>query len=209
LFLLIHVESRELVESAGGITPGGISLKAMEVKDLLVPLSEYATVAQEATLYDAILALEEAQAEFDQSHYRHRAILVFDEQDRVIGKLGLFDILMALESKYNEIGDLAKLSGLGLSPTFVKSIFRNYSFWSEPLESICRNAAEQKVKDIMHILTEREYIEETAPLDEAIHQLIMGHHQSLIVTRGEEIIGIVKLSDIFGEICQMIKASQG
>jgi CBS domain containing-hemolysin-like protein len=175
----------------------------------MVPLSEYATVAQEATLYDAILALEQAQEEFDQSHYRHRAILVFDEQDRVIGKLGLFDILMALENKYNEIGDLERHCGLGLSPTFVKSILQNYSFWSEPLEAICRNAAEQTVKDIMHRLTEREYIDESAPLDEAVHQLIMGHHQSLIVTRGEEIVGILKLSDIFREICLMIKASQG
>jgi CBS domain containing-hemolysin-like protein len=60
----------------------------------------------------------------------------------------------------------------------------------------------------MHILTEREYIDEAAPLDEAIHQLIMGHHQSLIVTRGDEIIGILKLSDIFREICLMIKASR-
>jgi len=181
--------------------------KAMLVRDLMVPLSEYATVSQEATLYDAILALEKAREEFDQSHYRHRAILVFDEQDRVIGKLGLFDILLALETKYTEIGDLERLSGLGLSPQFVKSLFRHYSFWSEPLASICGNAAGQKVKDIMHILVEREYIDESSPLDEAVHQLIMGHHQSLIVTRGDEIIGILKLSDIFGEICQMIKAS--
>jgi hypothetical protein len=64
------------------------------------------------------------------------------------------------------------------------------------------------VKDIMHTLTEREYIEESAPLDEAIHQLIMGHHQSLIVTRGEGITGILKLSDIFREICLMIKESR-
>jgi len=173
----------------------------------MVPLSEYATVSQEATLYDAILALEKAQKEIDQSHYRHRAILVFDSQNRVIGKLGLFDILMALESKYNEIGDLERLCGLGLSPTFIKSILRNYSFWSEPLESICRNAAEQQVKDILHVLTEGEYIDESAPLDEAIHQLIMGHHQSLIVTRGEEVIGILKLSDIFAEICVLIKGA--
>jgi len=183
-------------------------LKAMVVKDLMVPLSEYASVSQDATLYEAILALEKAQEEFDQSHYRHRAILVFDDQDCVIGKLGLFDILMALENKYTEIGDLERLGGLGLSPNFVKSLRSNYSFWSEPLEAICRNAAAQTVRDIMHTLTEREYIEESAALDEAIHQLIMGHHQSLIVTRGDEIVGILKLSDIFGEICMMIKASQ-
>lgn len=182
-------------------------MKSMIVKDLMVPLSEYATVSREATLYDAILALEKAQREFDQTHYRHRAILVFDDRDRVIGKLGLFDILVALERKYAEIGDLERLSSLGLSPEFVKTLFRSYSFWSEPLDAICRNAAEQRVEDIMHILTEGEYIDQQAALYEALHQLIMGQHQSLIVTTGEEIIGILKLSDIFAKICQMIKAS--
>ena len=182
-------------------------MKARLVKDLMVPLSEYATVSQEATLYEAILALEKAREEFDQSHYRHRAILVFDERDRVIGKLGIFDILMALESKYHEIGDLTRLAGLGLNPEFVTSILRNHSFWSEPLESICRSAAGQKVKDLMHFLSEREYIDEIATLDEAVHRLIIGHHQSLVVTLGDEIVGILKLSDVFGEVCQTIKAS--
>ena len=181
-------------------------MKARLVKDLMVTLSEYATVSQDVTLYEAILALEKAREEFDQSHYRHRAILVFDEQDRVIGKLGIFDILMALESKYHEIGDLARLAGLGLSPQFVTSILRNNSFWSEPLESICRSAAGQRVKDIMHLLSEREYIDETATLDEAVHRLIIGNHQSLVVTRKNEIIGILKLSDIFAEVCKTIKA---
>jgi len=54
-------------------------MKDTPVKTLMVPLSEYATVAQDATLYEAILALENAQAEFDETRYRHRAMLVYDE----------------------------------------------------------------------------------------------------------------------------------
>ena len=45
------------------------------VKDLMVPISEYATVAKGSTLFEAVLALEKAQEEYDHSKYHHRAVL--------------------------------------------------------------------------------------------------------------------------------------
>lgn len=39
------------------------------VKELMVPLSEYATVPVGSTLFDAVLALEKAQEEFDRTKY--------------------------------------------------------------------------------------------------------------------------------------------
>ena len=179
-------------------------MKSLSVRDLMLSLSEYATVSDEATLYDAIVALDQAHAK-NQGYYGHRAVLVYDNEHRVIGKLGLFDMLMALEDKYSEIGDLERLSGLGLSSHFVKSIFNNFSFWSRPLDEVCADAANLRVSDIMHILTENEYIDESASLDEAIHQFVIGHHQSLLVTRGEEIIGILRLTDMFTAVFHMMK----
>ena len=52
-------------------------MKNYKVQDLMVPLSEYATVTEKATLYDAVNALEKAQEDFDHTRYRHRAVLVF------------------------------------------------------------------------------------------------------------------------------------
>lgn len=51
------------------------------VKNLMVPLDEYTTVSETATLYEAILALEKTQEEQDITRYQypHRPILVFDE----------------------------------------------------------------------------------------------------------------------------------
>jgi CBS domain containing-hemolysin-like protein len=51
-------------------------VKAKLVKDLMVPLSEYATVSEDATLSDAVAALKQSQADYDRTKYRHRAILV-------------------------------------------------------------------------------------------------------------------------------------
>ena len=87
-------------------------------------------------------------------------------------------------------------------------MLHQFNLWDSPLRDVCQKAATRKVKDFMYSPTDGEFVDADAALDEAIHQLIMGHHQSLIVTRGDEIVGILKLSDIFGEICMMIKASQ-
>lgn len=53
---------------------------------------------------------------------------------------------------------------------------------------------------------EGEYVAENATLDEAIHLLVMGNHQSLLVPRDKSIIGILRLTDVFREVCRMIKA---
>jgi len=36
--------------------------------------------------------------------------------------------------------------------------------------------------------------------------MIMGHHQSLLVTSGEGIVGILRLSDVYKEVSNRIKA---
>ena len=43
-------------------------MRNVVVKELMVRLEEYATVPQEATLYEAILALEKAQMTLEPSH---------------------------------------------------------------------------------------------------------------------------------------------
>jgi CBS domain-containing protein len=58
----------------------------------------------------------------------------------------------------------------------------------------------------MHSPKQGEYIAENTGLDEAIHQMLLGRHNSLLVTRGEEIVGILRLTDVFAYVCNNIKA---
>jgi CBS domain-containing protein len=181
-------------------------VKTISVKVLMVPLAEYATISEQATLYDAVLALEKAQEAFDPKRHRHRAVLVFNKKNKIVGKLGQLDILKSLEPKYAEMGDLGPLSRTGFSPQFLRSMIEKFALWDESLTDICRKAARLKVKDIMYTPTEGEYVEENASLGEAIHQLVMGHHQSLLVTSGGEIVGILRLVDVFKDVCDTMKS---
>jgi len=180
-------------------------MKEYKVKDIMVPISEYATVSEDATLYEAVLALEKAQQEFDRSHYAHRAILIFNKNQKITGKVSQLDVLRALEPKYNEIQDHSGLSRYGFTKKFIKSVMGQYNLWTNPLSDICRKAAEIKVSQIMYSPTEGEFVDENASMGEAIHMLVMGHHQSLLVTSKDNIIGILRLTDVFGVIFHTMK----
>jgi CBS domain-containing protein len=173
--------------------------------DIMVPLAEYATVSQDASLFEAVQALEKAQTRFDQNKYRHRAILVYNEQDKIVGKLSQMDVIRALEPKYKEMGDISKMSHWELSPAFIKSMMKSFDLWQTPLEDICRKAGQIKVKDIMYTPAAGEYVNRDTTLDQAIHQLIVGHHQSLLVTQEERVVGILRLTDVFHQVCKVIK----
>jgi CBS domain-containing protein len=171
----------------------------------MVPLSEYATVSEDATLYEAILALEEAQAKHVKTPYSHKAILVFNKENKIVGKIGQVDVLRALEPKYESIIDSGSLSRFGYANHFLKSLVSRYQLWDKPLNDICKKAGSLKVKTFMVTPTEGEYISEESSLDEAIHMFVMANHQSLIVKKGNEITGILRLVDLFHKVSETIK----
>jgi CBS domain-containing protein len=67
-------------------------------------------------------------------------------------------------------------------------------------------ASKIRVKNIMSTLTKGEFVDEDANLEQAMHLFVIGHHQSLLVTRKSEIVGILRLTDVVNEICRAIEA---
>jgi len=184
--------------------------KASTIKGLMVPLTEYATVFEGANILEAIDALEKSQKAFDQNRYRHRAVLVLNDEKYVVGKLSQHDIIQALEPEYKESKQRKKgaLSNFGFSSKFIESVSMQYSMWDKPLQNLYKKAFEQKVKTFMYKPTEGEYINVSANMNEAIHQLIVGKHHSLLVTNGSDIVGVVRLTDVFEFIRLRLKTMQ-
>jgi len=181
-------------------------MDSIQVKDLMVPLEDYATVSEDATLSEAVLVLEEAQKNFDQNRYQHRAILVYEKTGKIVGKVSQFDILKALEPKLEGTDKLKKLDRFGMNTAYLRDMIHQYGLFKKPLQDICEKAASLKVKNVMYTPSQGEIVSEESALNEAILQLLAGHHQSLLVTRGSEIVGILRLTDVFKEVTDMIKA---
>ena len=175
------------------------------VKELMVPLSEYATVAVGSTLFDAVLALEKAQAEFDHTRYKHRGVIILDKDERVVGKLDQLDVLSALEPKNGNLHEINELSQFGFSPDFVHKLRKQRRLKVAPLKDLCSKASKLKVEDFMRTLSEGDFIEEDAYLDVAVMQLVTVRHISLLVTRNKEIVGILRMSDAFAAVYHNMK----
>ncbi len=180
-------------------------MNTKRVKDLMVPIDEYAVVAENATLAEALKALDSAQKKLPAGKPPHRAVLVKNAAGKVVGKLGHHGFLEALEPKYHTLGDVDKLSRAGVSREVMDMMRQNFSFWQDDLDLTCRRAHNIRIKDVMKTV---EYsIEENASLAETIHLLIMWQVLSLLVTRDNQVVGILRLSDLFAEIAEKIKQS--
>lgn len=181
-------------------------MKSQRIEELMVSLSEYATIPETATLYETVVALEKAQEGFDPDRYRHRAVLVLDAHGHVVGKISQTDMLRALEPKYDKLLELESLAYTGMTRSFMKSLMEKYSLWGGAMDDICNKAAVQRVKDFMHVPEDGEYIEVDATQDQAIHQFVIGGYQSLLVRRDDDVVGILRLTDVFAAVSTVVKS---
>lgn len=173
------------------------------VKDLMVPIEEYAVVNDEATLLDALRILDEAQKHLPPGRQPYRAVLVTDKSGNIVGKLGQLVFLNALEPKYTVMGDLGKLARAGVSSELVSSMMEHFRLLQDNLTDLCRRAGRIKVKDVMH--PTKECIDENALLSEAIHGMVLGQTLSILVTRGTQPVGLIRLSDLFDIVADHMK----
>jgi CBS domain-containing protein len=183
-------------------------METKTVKEMMIPLEDYATVQQGATLFDAIQALKEAQNQFVRNRYQHQAVLVFDDKKQIVGKLTQLDVLRSLEPKYKGLDELHNLALLHVDVDAIRSSMETFGLWQKPINDICRKAAAVRVKDIMEKTGKAEYIEEDESINTAIHQLVVGQKKSLLVTRGKKIVGILRLTDVFKQVCDLMEACE-
>ncbi len=94
-----------------------------KVRDLLVPLSEYATTSVDSTLRAAIPALRRLYCEVEEgkcTQAGHRNILVLDDAGELVGILSFRSILQVLIPE-TAGGLAAKLEALGVSMAFAQA----------------------------------------------------------------------------------------
>jgi CBS domain containing-hemolysin-like protein len=167
------------------------------VRELMVPLDAYSHVSEDASLFEAIMSLENAlhkpQEAADPFRPRDRALLVMDQNNKIIGKLSMWDAIKGLDPRSDRQVDAL-------------AMVEDYGLWERPLQNILDRAKAVKAKDLLPKVSEEEYIDENASLNQALHRLITGHHLSLLVNSGKEAVGILRLSDVFREVHGVLKS---
>ncbi len=146
----------------------------MNAKDVMIPISDCAQVAEDHSLQAAMIMLSAYRQRLSKTSYPPRFVLVHDENYKVVGVLRHLEILKAL----------AKASGAsGIS--FPKMI---------------GVAVRVAAKDAMTSYSEAEHIDADASAEEAVEKMLAGSFRHLIVEEGGEQVGIIRLSEIFAQI---------
>lgn len=167
------------------------------VKDIMIPISDYPSVSDQAVLAEVYLKLDEGHFKGDERTYEARAVLVKDGDGKVIGKVSQWDGLRALEPQYGSAVDYDRLAKFGFNPEQIKADVEKHQLWTSPLSSLCTERSNLAVEKFMTAFEESDYIDAGATPGEAIHALMISNKLSLMVTEGDEVIGILRLCDIF------------
>lgn len=176
-----------------------------KVKELMVPLSEYPAVAKNASLFEAVLALDRAQENLPPGRQPYRAVLVVDSDKRVVGKIGQLGLLKALEPQSTVVDDLATLNRAGVSDGTLDSAMKHYRLFQQEMSDLCLAARSLPVRNVMHPITE--HIDYEASLCEAAHQMVVWQTLSILVTRGNETVGLIRLADLCDEVVKSMKTA--
>jgi hypothetical protein len=180
-------------------------MEKMKVRDLMVTKDRFPKISDHATFYDALVALETAQEKFLTGKAEQRILLVEDEDGRIISKISPIDLMRGLETHYNQInmGDIIRRSGLTYIWTAMQKDFR---LWEDPFNDLCRKAIEVKIGNFVKPPGEGQTVGTEEALTKCFHLFVMNRHDSLFVVEDDDIIGLLRFSDVYKKVSQTMKA---
>jgi|GEM_PF-3354983 len=176
-----------------------------KVSELMLPLAEYAIVNDNASVAEALKTLKKKNDENRGRKHPHRAVLVKDSLGIIVGKLGHFSILHGiLENPVTQFKIHAQ-NILQNHPEMVARASENLQLLDENMDVIIDRAKSIPVTRFMQPISSK--IEEDASLVEAIRMFDEYQALSLIVTKDNNVVGVLRIADLFDEIAENIRKS--
>jgi len=179
-------------------------MEKMNVRDLMILKERFPRIADSATFYEALMALESAQEKYLAGEAEQRILLVEDAEGKIMGKLSPIDLLRGLETNYNRMDTQKILSRFGLDYIW-KSMQEDYGLWGNPFDDLCRKAAGLRIRDFIKPLPEGQCVRVDETLVKCFHLFVMNRHDALFVLEGDEIVGLVRFSDVYRKASRMMK----
>ena len=178
----------------------------MNVKELMRSIDEFPHISSQATFMEAVEALEKADQEFKSGQAPQRILLVYDVMEKIVGKMSPMDVVQGLEPNYPKI-DLPKSTPYyRLVQMSMESMKKDFRLWHKPLGELCKKAYDIKIHDFIKMPTPDHVVKADDKMDAAFHLFVIGRHDSLFVQDGEEIVGLIRFSDVYKKIKETMRA---
>lgn len=180
-------------------------MENMKIRDLMRPIEEFPRIAGEATFFEAVDALEEAERQYRAGKALQRILLVYDEAGNVVGKITPMDVLQGLEPNYESFDALKSLPRYRPPSSTVEFMKKSLRFWQKPLAHLCRKAASLQIRNFMKKPSADYAVQPDDGLDTAFHRFVVGRHDSLFVTDNDVIVGLLRFSDVYRKIVETLR----
>ena len=177
----------------------------LQISELMRPVDEFPRISDQTFFFEVMLALRTANEEYLAGAAKQRVLLVEAQDGHILGKISPKDVVRGLEPQYDKIDSFKDDIRYGL-PQIVESMKRDYMLWQEPLSDLCRKAGEIKAERMVVKPGPIDSVKLTDRMDTAFHLFATTGHDSLFVMDGEDIVGLLRFSDIYKAICQVVSA---
>jgi predicted transcriptional regulator len=184
--------------------PGEFKMEKMKIREFMVPIDEFPRISNNASFYEAFMALEDAQKKYLEGKNRQRILLVEDDNGRVVGKISPIDMIRGLEPKFTQVEVEENLVRFGVSYA-LKSMQEEVRLWQTPFSDLCRKAKDVRIKDFTKDSPEKQAVNIDDRLIKAFNWFVMGRYDSLFVYEGNEIVGLLRFSDVYKKIKETMK----
>lgn len=171
-------------------------MEKMKVRDLMVSTDRFPRISNLASFYEALTALETAQKKYLSGESEQRILLVEDDQGKIIGKLSPIDLLRGLETNYARVDAEKTFVRSGLRYAW-KSMQKEYNLWENPFQDLCRKAGDVRPKDFIKPPSEEQTVGMDDTLVKCFHLFIMNRHDALFVMENDNIVGLLRFSDVY------------
>lgn len=179
-------------------------MEKMKVRDLMVPADRFPRISSLASFYEALAALETAQKKYLSGESEQRILLVEDDRGKIIGKLSPIDLLRGLETNYARV-DVEKIfARYGLRFAW-KAMQKDYDLWENPFQDLCRKAGDVRLKDFIKPPSEGQMVGMDDSLVKCFHLFVMNRHDALFVMENDEIVGLLRFSDVYRKASGVMK----
>ena len=164
-----------------------------KVKDLMIPLEDYPHIPYWFTLRQAMAIVREAAVKFEGA-FEPRAVLVFDEKYQLMGILTLRNMIKGLEPNF-----LQETSLVEMDPNLTVLM-------GDLLGPNMRTASQRPVNEVMSPI--QVTVDASAPIAKALYLMIQENVGLMPVMQAGKVAGMIRLSDLFNEVAQVVLGDQ-
>ena len=169
------------------------------IRDFMIPVAEYPSVRDNATLREVIDVTVNAELEVGRQRSLPRVILVFDGIDVLVGYIRRRDIMRGLEPDFlvsQPLDYRQKLFDVSVDPNLSEVMY-------DRVVKGIQSKADRLVVEVMRPLEAT--IEADDHLMKAIYEMVSLNISMVPVLHEGQLVGVVRSADVFRELAELLR----